>query len=289
VPIQIRAKSVLLRDLEELRAKRIALENPVPVVEEIESKVETVIEIDQSATAENTQPSPQKTIKEEDTKPIENGQPTSNESIQPTQDPPKDTIKIPESSTTKPGPSPPQSANETGSNPQLIGLGINTQGIDTTPGPATAELQDSAIDSLFEDNENTGESGMNFDHMDFSMPESNTNTQTQDISQGQHADFDLSTFPTTSQDFNMPDLHTSNDANNNANNNGNKQGDDLVDMGNATDGDDRMDLDFDLGMAEGEENTFNDLFFGEVDDDGLSGGAEMQHGEFDNAFFGLDD
>jgi hypothetical protein len=87
----------------------------------------------------------------------------------------------------------------------------------------------------------------------------------------------------------MPDLHTSNDANNNANNNGNKQGDDLVDMGNATGGDDRMDLDFDLGMAEGEENTFNDLFFGDVDDDGLSGGAEMQHGKFDNAFFGLDD
>jgi hypothetical protein len=121
------------------------------------------------------------------------------------------------------------------------------------------------------------------------MPESNTNTQTQDISQGQHADFDLSSFPTTSQDFNMPDLHTSNDANSNTNNNGNKQGDDLVDMGNATGGDDQMDVDFDLGMVGGEENTFNDLFFGERDDDGLSGGAEMQHGEFDNAFFGLDD
>jgi hypothetical protein len=288
VPIQIRAKSVLLRDLEELRAKRIALENPVPVVEEIEMKVENVVETDQSATAENTQPSPQKTIKEEDTKPTENGEPTSNESIQSTQDPPKDTIKIPESSTTQPCPSPPPSANETGSNPQLIGLGINTQGIDTTPGPATAELQDSAIDSLFEDNENTGESGMNFDHTDFSMPESNTNTQTQDISQGQHADFDLSSFPATSQDFNMPDLHTSNDANSNTNNNGNKQGDDLVDMGNATGGD-QMDLDFDFGMAGGEENTFNDLFFGEGDDDVLSGGAEMQHGEFDNAFFGLDE
>ena len=289
MPIQIRAKSVLLRDLEELRAKRIALENPVPVVEEIETKVETMVETDQSATAENTQPEPQKTIKEEDIKPMENGQPTSNESMQLTQDPPKDTIKTPESSTSQPGPSPPPSANETGSNPQLIGLGINTQGIDTTPGPATAELQDSAIDSLFEDNENTGEPGMNFDHMDFSMPESNTNTQTQDISQGQHADFDLSSFPTTSQDFNMPDLHTSNDANNNANNNGNKQGDDLVDMGNATGGDDQMDVDFDLGMVGGEENTFNDLFFGDVDDDGLSGGAEMQHGKFDNAFFGLDD
>jgi hypothetical protein len=251
--------------------------------------VETVVEMDQSATAENTQPSPQKTIKEEDTKPIENGLPTSNESIQPTQDPPKDTIKIPESSTTQPGPSPPSSANGTGSHPQLIGLGINTQGIDTTPGPATAELQDSAIDSLFEDNENTGESGMSFDHMDFSMPESNTQTQTQDISQGQHADFDLSSFPTTSQDFNMPDLHNSNDANSNTNNNGNKQGDDLFDMGNATGGDDQMDLDLDIGMAGGEESTFDDLFFGGGDDDGLSGGAEMQHGEFDNAFFGLDD
>jgi hypothetical protein len=289
VPIQVRAKSVLLRDLEELRAKRIALENPVPAVEEIETEVETVVETDQSATAENTQPSPQKTIKEEDSKPIESRQPTSNELIQPTQDPPKDTIKIPESSTTQPGPSPPPSANETGSKPQLIGLGINTQGIDTTPGPATAELQDSAIDSLFEDNENTGESSMNFDHMDFSMPESNTNTQTQDISQGQHADFDLSSFPTTSQDFNMPDLHTLNDANSNTNNNGNKQGDDLVDMGNATGGDDQMDLDFDLEMVGGEENTFNDLFFDEGDDDGLSGGAEMQHGAFDNEFFGLDD
>ena len=289
MPIQIRAKSVLLRDLEELRAKRIALENPIPVVEEIETTVEPVVETNQSATAENTQPSPQKTIKEEDTKPTENGHPASNESMQSTQDPPKDTIKGLDSSTTQPDLSTPPSASETGSKSQLIGLGINTQGIDTTPGPATAELQDSAIDSLFEDNENTGESDMKFDHMDFSMLESNSNTQTQDISQGHHADFDLSSFPTTSQDFDMPDLQTSNDANSNTNKNGNKQGDDLVDLGNATGGDDHMDLDFDLEMAGGEENTFNDLFFGEGDDDGLSGGAEMQHGEFDNKFFGLDD
>jgi hypothetical protein len=281
----------LQRDLEELQAKRIALENPVPVVEEVETKVDSVVEMDQFAAAENTLLSPQKTTKEEDTQPMENGEPTSNESIQSTtQDPPKDTIKATESSTAQQGPSPPASSNEIGSNPQLIGLGINTQGITTSPGPGTAELQDPAIDSLFEDNENSaGDSAMNFDHMDFSMPESNTNTQPQDLSHGQHTDFDLSSFQNTSQDFNMTDLHTSNDANSNTNNNENKQGDEF-DLGNATGGgDDHMDLDLDLGMAGGEESAFDDLFFGGADDDGLSGGAEMQHGEFDNAYFGIDD
>jgi hypothetical protein len=290
LPIQIRAKSVLLRDLEELRAKRIALENPIPVVEEMEMKVENVVETDQPTTAENTLPSPQKTTKEEDTQPIDHGEPPSHESKLPIQDPPKDTTKIPEASTAQQGPSPPPSSNETASNTQLVGLGINTQGIATIPGPDTAELHDSAIDSLFEDNENnTGDSAMSFDQIDFSMPEPNANTQTQDLSQGQHADFDLSTFQTTSQDFNMPDLHTSNDANNNTNNNGNKQRDDRFEIGHATGGDDPMDLDpNDFGMARGEESTFEDLFFGSDDVDGLSGGAQMEHGEFDNAFFGLD-
>jgi hypothetical protein len=104
-------------------------------------------------------------------------------------------------------------------------------------------------------------------------------------SQGQN-DFDLSTFG-NSQDFNMPDLHTSNDGGNTNSNSANKQ-DDIFDLGNTSGGGDLMDLDLDLGTVGGDDSALDDMFFGIGDDGNTGSGGEMQHGEFDNAFFGLE-
>lgn len=64
----------------------------------------------------------------------------------------------------------------------------------------------------------------------------------------------------------------------------NKPVEDLFgEIGNAGTGD-AMDLDLDFGTLGAEESVFDDMLFG---DEG-SGGANMEHGEYDNAFFGLD-
>ena len=168
----------MLRDLEALRAKRLALENPVPIFEEVEpiQKPEMNGEFAMEAST------PEPTIKEENRQSrspekheaIEMGQPSS------TQDPAKeDIVKIQEDSKEKQTATPPPS-NEITSKP--IGLGINTEGAEESPAPGTSEPQNSAVDSLFDipDNENAGDSDLNFDSMDFSLQDSNQNpSQTQ--------------------------------------------------------------------------------------------------------------
>lgn len=273
----MRAKSVLLRDLEGLRAKRHALENPVSIVEEVERIPEPELN-GASTTEDKTQ---QSTIKEEDTQSrspekqaaVETSQPSS------TQDPAKeDIVKIAEDSKEKQNLTPPPS-NDTTSQP--IGLGINTEGGANSPAPGTSEPR-SAVDSLFDipDDENAGGSDLNFDNMDFSLHDSN-----QDPSQTQAHEFDLSTFGTNTQDFNMNTLQTDSNPTNNTNN-ANKEGDDMFGIDTAGDNMD-LDLDLDFGTAGAEESLFDNMFVG-GDDGGFGGGGEMEHGDFDNAFFSLD-
>ncbi|KAK0125492.1 hypothetical protein ONS95_000501 [Cadophora gregata] len=287
----LRAKSVLLRDLDELRAKRIALENPVPILEEaVEKKaVETNTSNEDSKTVlgDELYTSPLTTIKEEKGTSSPEKQ-TSNEPPQPSRpEPSKETAtQSPEDTKVPPqGPTPPASTNDTSQDTKPIGLGINTEG---TPAADGGDAQNSAIDSLFDmpdDNEN-GDSALNFDDMDFSL---DTTTQIEDTSQTQNNDFDLSNFGNSNPG--QSDTNTNANADQSQNQNQstgdqNKLGDDLFAMVGGGDG---MDLDLDMGMAGAEDSVFDDMFFGGGDDEGMSGGGELQHGEFDNAFFGLEE
>jgi hypothetical protein len=275
----MRAKAVFLRDLEELRAQRLALENPpIQAVEDMTAQDSiTAEDLQESIMMENNEPTPQPTIKEEKNVPqVPEPEPTEDKKpIETTTEEPKETIpKVSDSSKGLQGPSPPSSLNDTNSKSHPVGLGIDTTATNDDPAPATSELQDSSIDSLFDmpDGGNNDGSDMNFDSMEF-LDSGDT--------QGPN-DFDLSTFG-NSQDFNMADLHTSNDGGNTNSNAGNKQ-DDAFDMGNTAGGGDMMDLDLDLGTAGGDDSVFDDMFF----DGNTGGGGEMEHGHFDNAYFGLE-
>ncbi|KAI9649292.1 hypothetical protein NHQ30_001864 [Ciborinia camelliae] len=290
----VRAKSVLGRDLEELRSKRIAAENPpVQIIEEpaapdllTPSHTKYHEDLSAASTQESTRgTTPLETIPKEEEKPVKN-------------DPLKETVHKEE--TKGPRVSPPPNTKDNKS--QAIGLGINTTLPASTDVPATTTAggQDSSIDSLFDipDNAaNDDSAALNFDNMDFTMPDSTTNTQTQDNNQTQNTEFDLSTFGNNPQDFNMNDLKPANEASsNNANitTTNNKEGDMMDDLLNMTttansgtngNNNNNMDLDLDLdNMVGAEESVFDDMFFG---DDGNVGG-EMEHGQFDNEFFGID-
>ena len=203
------------------------------------------------------------------------------------QDPSKDTIiTAPEPAKGIQVPSPPASSNETSTTTKPIGLGINTNPEPTTtsaPGTAgTAGPEDSAIDSLF-DIPDDANGDLNFDNMDFSY-NSNTNP---DESQTQNNEFDLSTFGNDSQDFTMSNIPPSNDVNTGTNTNNtsqNKPVDDLFAGMDTTAGGDNMDLDLDFGTLGAGESVFDDMLYAT---DGDAGG-DMQHGEFDSVFFGLD-
>jgi hypothetical protein len=253
------------------------LENPVSIVEEVEPIPEP--EPNGVSTTEDT--TQQSTIKEEDTQSrspekqaaVETSQPSS------TQDPAKeDIVKIAEDSKEKQTLIPPPS-NDTTSQP--IGLGIKTEGGANSPAPPTSEPQ-SAVDSLFDiiDDENAGDSDLNFDNMDFSIHDSN-----QDPSQTQAHEFGLSALETNTHDFNMNTLQTDSNPTNNTNN-ANKEGDNIFGIGTASDNMD-LDIDLDFGTAGAGESLFDDMFMG-GEDGGFGGGGEMEHGEFDSAFFNLD-
>jgi hypothetical protein len=277
---------VLLRDLEGLRAKRRALENPPPPVIEEQPTNGAVVEeerpqetpIETEMLQVDTQPELNPSIKQERSKSPEK---TPN-AQQPVPDPPKETIIKPEPAKPLQAPSPPASSNETSKDAKPIGLGINTNAEPSTSAPATADAHDSAIDSLFDIPDDTnGE--LNFDNMDFSY-NSNTN---QDTSQTQNNEFDLSTFGNDSQDFTMSNMTATNDtntANNTTNTSQNKPVEDLFSGLDTTGTGDNMELDnLDFGTLGAEESIFDDMLFGAGD------GGEMVHGDFDNAFFELED
>ncbi|TVY35405.1 hypothetical protein LSUB1_G005805 [Lachnellula subtilissima] len=272
-----RAKSVISRDLEDLRAKRFVLENPAPpVIEEAPIGSGRV----------QPQPESNPTIKQEKFNSPEKAANGLNKLQQSRQDPSKDTIiTAPEPAKEIQVPSPPASSNETTTTGKPIGLGINTNPVPTTtsaPGTAgTAGPEDSAIDSLF-DIPDDANGDLNFDNMDFSY-NSNTNP---DQSQTQNNEFDLSTFGNDSQDFTMSNIPPSNDANTGTNTNNtsqNKPVEDLFAGMDTTAGGDNMDLDLDFGTLGAGESVFDDLFATDGD-----AGGDMQHGEFDSVFFGLD-
>lgn len=291
---QVRAKAVLLRDLEELRAKRIALENPVQVVEEETGTSETEPSATNSTLADNSQPAPASIVKEEKPPSRSPEKPAPKDTDQPSQEPPKaPASKVLEAAKEQQVPTPPESSNEAVSSSNPIGLGINTEGIAAAPRPDTAGPADSATDSLFgipdNDNDNGG-ADFTFGDIDFPPHDSTANTQNQELSQTQNNDFDLSTFGDTSQDFNMSDIQTSADANTagNTNNNMNRPAEDLFNLGDNRAGADNMDLDLSLNeMVGAEDSVFDDIFFDNGDDGGIGGEEEMEHGDFDDAFFGL--
>ncbi|KAH7342674.1 hypothetical protein BKA65DRAFT_295633 [Rhexocercosporidium sp. MPI-PUGE-AT-0058] len=271
----IRAKSVLLRDLDELRAKRIALENPVPILEEVieQEPAETNTSNGNTILDDDLYNSPVTTVKEERrTKSPEKQTPNEPKPLIPESGTEiathtSEDVKVPPQ-----GPTPPASSNDASLETKPIGLGINTEGAPALEG----DLQNSSVNSLFEmaDNEN-GDSALNFDDMDFSLD----TTQNQDTSQTQNDEFDLS-------NFGNPNPNQTNTNTNTVEQN--KLGDDLFAMAQEMNGGDGMDLDLDMGMAGAEDSAFDDMFFVGGDDDGMSGGGEIQHGEFDKAFFGLD-
>lgn len=271
----VRAKAVLLRDLEELQSKRFALENP-PIQVAAEPIREPSVEVEsptKNGQVGNNQLTPQPFIKEE--------KPDVSEAAPTPKDPAKETItKIPDLPKDTQNPSPP-SSNDTNIKPESSNLGINTTAAptDVSPPLATAELQDS-IDSLFDglDSGNNTTSDLNFDGINFL-----NDSTTQDTSQAQNNEFDLSNFGNSPQDFNMTDIQDST-GNLNNNNSTNDIEDDLFGMVNNEGGDDMMDLDGNNPPAD--ENSFNDLYF-MGDDGGMGGETEMEHGEFDDVFFGL--
>lgn len=238
-----------------MRAKRIALENPAPVIEEVETIVEDAGlsngSLGEPAESKEIQALSEVTIKQENEKPQS---PEKQAPTEPTQTTPfidstqenvatiTDTAKG-----NNQGPTPPSSGSS-----KPIGLGINTEGTTIEPGPATAEQQNSSVDSLFDDNNG---SDMMFDGMDF-LQDSNTITQDNGQSQTQTDDFDMVNFGNASQEFNMTDLHTSTQASNVNNSSANKQENDAFSTN--TQSVDNMDLDFDLPV--GEEGAFNDMY-----------------------------
>lgn len=304
---------MLLRDLNELKDKRIALENPAPIIEEPVPIQETVPETNFSqsqSTIEETQlmlqPDPYGPIKVE--KPSRSPEKPQPQALPQQPDPPKESIaKEPEAPKAQ-QPSPPASSANTTQESKPIGLGINTTTTDdpNVSAPDTAGPGDSGIDSLFDIPESgTNDGDLNFDDMDFAF---NSTADTGDQSQTQNNDFDLSTFGNDSQNFSMPALDASTNAATNSNTNANadanannkpntadnKDLDDIFgDLSGGAGGGDGMDLDLNMdgmeNMVGAEDSVFDDIFFDTDNNMGGSGGGDMEHGNFDNEFFGIPD
>ena len=302
---QVRAKAFLIRDLEELRAKKYTAENLSTLVFDDRTKIEFTDEGEPlqvpNALPSSAQPTPELVIKEENVIRTSPEQIVSAEDEKHPilEDPPKDSIaKAPDETKPVQALSPPNSSRDT-NNPILTGLDINTTAAAGTesPAPTTTGLQESSINSLFgiPDDENTS-SNIDFDAMDFSLHIENTNTQNPEQSETETQQFDLSTFGNISQDVNpstsnVPDLEQSNESNSGNNpqiaptNNQGEYLDGLSgDLGEHNIND-MMDLDIDIDLDRGE---YDDIFFGTGD--GGSGGTmdELRHGEFDDAFFGIE-
>lgn len=281
---------MILRDYEELRAKRLALENPEPIIEEPEPMPIQTNDSDINGTSSMLDGSHENvtaTIKEERAQTDSPEQQT----VITSQDT-KEGISQGQNDIKPQNLTPPSSVERSGTDSKPIGLGIVTDGASAS-GPPTAELQDSAINSLFGDDNDTKDQDNDNSGLDFAMEflqDTSTDAQGQDQSQTQHNDFDLTNFGSTSQDFSMPDMNISSDTNNtnntntNNSNTQNKPNDDLFGMGTA--GGDSMDIDLtDLGMAGADDSVFDDMFFD--DESNNIGGGEMEHGAFDNDFFGI--
>lgn len=276
---------MLSRDLEELRSKRVALENPEPILEPepiIQKPVEVVKEkeIPEVATklmpkavmkSEESNPNTPKAVPDDLKTPI-----PSNQAPPPSNAPqPPQVIKLQQDLT------PPSSVPNETSNSNPIGLGINTEGTTSISAPDTADLRNNSIDSLFD----MSDADVDFGDIDFSVQDSG-NTQTVDQSQSLSNDFDLSSFGNT-QDLNLSQLQDSGE------NNGmvviasdeKKPVDDPFDTENSN-VDDNMDMDL-FGTNDGNDSFFDDdIFFGSGETTTMNNGGEMEH-DLDADFFGI--
>lgn len=187
-----------------------------------------------------------------------------------------------------------------------VGLGIDTSEKAGDAGQPTNEPHD-ALDAFFDmsGNNNAGDSNLDFDAMDFALQDTDAtgNNQTQDQSQLQSHEFDLSTFGDASQDqqqtldstHNNDLLDMSNAQATQRTTSGDqgesteKQnlGDNIFDLGENANATDSMNLNFDTNMVGGDDSLFDDMFYNAGDDNNMGGGAGNS-GEFDDAFFGLE-
>lgn len=294
----MRAKAVLLRDLEEIRSKHVALEQPEPILDTVKAEATNSAvngqgsDANAKADGNASEVLPEIVVKEAENSSPEKATPKEPQAAA---IPGPSTSNTPpvEEAKAAPGPaSPAASANETGPNAKPVGLELDTKGAAAAAGsgsaPGTAELQISAVDSLFDIPDN--------DNMDLTLQDapSDSQTQTQNAAPASHAEFDLSNFG--AQDFNVGDANASatntnpsqaNDANALGQN---KQNDVFAMPNNASGGGggggDNMDLDLDVGMAGAGDSVFDDIFF-DNDDAVMGEGGDMQHGDFDDAFFGI--
>lgn len=270
----VRTKAVLLRDLEEARAKRIALENPpAEVVEEpvkLEPEADVVFTPD-IMMAEGDQPVTQTKLEDAaglmagDALGVK-GQDTAKDTAAKDQHVPKETQ----------GPSPPSS----------IEINLKTEPIDAdkkadnaTVDPSVADMVDASVDSLLAvsgENNNHDDLNLTFDDMDFSQYTSNAG----EISQPEATDF-LSTFG--NEDFSMPEINTTSTAEiSNANLENKKE--DFLEMAAKTASEDMMNLDY---FKPADESSFDEMFAG--DEDGNIAEGDMQHDNYDSAFFAFND
>lgn len=296
-----------MRDLEALRAKRIAKENPAPVIQKIpepivppkpaELQPPAAPVVDMVRKISQTGKSPiikQEVIPKPLEKPMTAIRPPQHQQIK--QEPKKEPIIKPEESVRKAQVlSPPPSSNENTQTPKPVGLGINTDAKPAPDEPTTSEPQHSGVDSLFDiPDDGDGNGDLNFDDMDFSFGAADTGTAEQSQTQTQSNEFDLSTFGNASQgpSVNNSNTATAGPSGNNANSAENKDSDELLaigDLGDLADlgGGDSMDIDLNLDMFGAEDSAFDDMF---VDGGGLSGGGSGGgENTYDNAYFGLED
>lgn len=160
----------------------------------------------------------------------------------------------------------PPASNTTGTNSQTLGAG-NTQ--DTTFASDPSKIDNSALNLLLDiTDDGANNDGIN-DDLDQFFIDGSDNILSQDVTNTQNTDFDLSSFGNNTQDFSMPDLQTSD---NGTNQQSGMKADAVMTAG------DNMDLDM---LFE------DDIFFGTGDDVNMDGG-EMEHGEHDSMYFGLD-
>lgn len=258
---------MLLRDLEEARARRIALEHPPPEAVEDLIKREPTADVglfQENVIAESDQPIPQTNL-EDAAAHVPIG---ALETQDPLQDIVTKDLNIPKEAQ---GPSPPSS--------NQVNVKDETVVSDQIPPSATIDagitgLTDASVDSLLAisaDSNNHDDLNLNFDDMDFAQFTSNVGEN----SQSNANDF-LSTFG--NEDFNMPDLHTANNTEN-SNSNTESKKDDLLDMAINTAGDDMMDMDY---FKPAEESSFDELFGG--DEENMTGGGSMDHSTYDTSF-----
>ena len=259
---------MLLRDLEEARAKRIALENPPATVVEDSVKLEPLedaIVPQEIVMAEADHPTPQPKL-EDVTATMPPG------SLE-TQEPMKDAVvNNPAITKIAQGPSPP-SSNEINSKPNPVDS--EKKAPITNVDPNAVDMGDASVDSLLAisgDNNTHDDLNLNFDDMDFSQFTSNAGEN----SQSQANDF-LSTFG--NEDFTMPDLHAAGTTQN-SNTTENKK-EDLLEMAANTAGDDMMDMGY-FKLAD--ESSFDELFAG-GEDENMAEGGNTEQDNYDSAFF----